>query len=155
MNMKPSIKKLLFCLCLLVGFAAVSQAQFRKIPDDVTEAFRKKYPDATHVSWKDKLSNFQASFEINGDEYIAFFSSSGEWQETDQKMEYEDLPDDVRDGFEKSKYNDWKKGDIYMIVKSDDDELITYRISVKKSAIQKKYLFFSNKGTLLRDAIIL
>ncbi|RFM28438.1 PepSY-like domain-containing protein [Deminuibacter soli] len=152
--MKRIIQCLTLCLLLTtIGFAG--KAQFRKIPEDVTEAFRKKFPNATKVSWKDKLSSFQASFEMDDEEYIAYFASSGDWQETDQKMEYEDLPDDVQDGFEKSKYTDWEKGDIYMIVKADDENLLSYRIAVKKNAIQKKYLFFANDGTLLRDAITL
>lgn len=153
--MNRLIKSLALCLLLAAGCTLHSNAQFRKLPDEVTEAFRKKFPEATHVSWKDKLSSFQASFEMEDEKYIAYFASSGEWQETDTKMDYEDLPDDVQDGFEKSKYNEWEKGDIYMIAKSDDENLLTYRIAVKKNSIQKKYLFFSNDGTLLRDAITL
>jgi len=57
----------------------------------------------------------------------------------------------VQDGFSKSKYSDWEKLSITEIEKSG--EQLQYRIYVKKSAIEKKYLFFDVNGKLLRDAI--
>lgn len=147
------MKKYIVVVLLLLGFTTTGIAQFRKIPADVTDAFRKKFPNAENVSWKDKLSAFQASFVMDEEEYTASFSSSGDWQETDRKSSFDDLPDDVVDGFQKSKYAEWETGDVYVIEKKDED--LTYRIFVKKNSLQKKYLFFNSDGELLRDALTL
>ncbi len=40
----------------------VTHAQLRKVPADVTEAFKAKFPDAKNVEWKDKLTAFLASY---------------------------------------------------------------------------------------------
>ncbi len=147
------MKKSMLTILLLIGVVVAGTAQFRKIPSDVTDAFRKKFPNAEKVAWKDKLSSFQASFIMDDDQYTASFSSSGDWEETDRKSSYDELPDDVKDGFEKSKYAEWKPGDVYVVEKRDED--ISYRIFVKKSSLQKKYLYFSSEGQLLRDALTL
>jgi hypothetical protein len=147
------MKKYIVVVLLLLGFTATGIAQFRKIPADVTDAFRKKFPNAENVSWKDKLSAFQASFVMDEEEYMASFSSSGDWLETDRKSSFDDLPDNVVDGFQKSKYAEWETGDVYVIEKKDED--LTYRIFVKKNSLQKKYLFFNSDGELQRDALTL
>ena len=147
------MKKSMLTILMLIGVVVAGTAQFRKIPSDVTDAFRKKFPNAEKVAWKDKLSSFQASFIMDDDQYTASFSSSGDWEETDRKSSYDELPDDVKDGFEKSKYAEWKPGDVYVVEKRDED--ISYRIFVKKSSLQKKYLYFSSEGQLLRDALTL
>ena len=147
------MKKSMLTILLVIGVVVAGTAQFRKIPSDVTDAFRKKFPNAEKVAWKDKLSSFQASFIMDDDQYTASFSSSGDWEETDRKSSYDELPDDVKDGFEKSKYAEWKPGDVYVVEKRDED--ISYRIFVKKSSLQKKYLYFSSEGQLLRDALTL
>jgi len=146
------MKKLLFS-CLFLSAVVLCDAQLRKIPADVTDAFASKYPHATRVEWKDKLQYFEADFELNGITISASFSSKGDWEGSERVINFDDLPGEVRDGFLKSKYADWKKNSMF-----ETQELgkpLRYRISVQKSGIQKKNLYFDTNGKLLKENISL
>lgn len=138
---------------LFVLFASIVNAQIRKIPAEVTDAFKTRYPHAEKVSWKDNLTNFEAQFTLNGYQMNADFNSKGEWLNSERKIKFEELPGAVQDGFSKSKYADWEKNDVVELDKNGD--ALQYRVSVKKSSVQKKYLYFDTNGKLLRDAITL
>ncbi len=150
------MKKIMF-LSLFVSFlimtSASSFAQFRKVPAEVTEALKSKYPDASNVSWKDKISVFVASFEMNNEKYEARFNDKGEWKSTEKQIDKNELPEEVKDGWEKSKYADWDLNNIYSIELPDN--VMQYRLQVGKSDIQKKNLLFNSDGKLLRDNITL
>ncbi len=141
-------KLTLLLILLISGFA---QAQIRKIPAAVTEAFKARYPHAEKVAWKDEITSFEAQFTLNGFAMTADFNSKGEWQNSEKKIKFTDLPAAVNDGFKKSRYADWETTNVVEIDKNS--ESLQYRIEVKKSAVQKKYLFFDTNGRLIRDAI--
>jgi hypothetical protein len=145
--------KLKGTLLLIILITTTVQAQFRKIPAVVTEAFKARYPHAEKVAWKDEMTSFEAQFTLNGFVMTADFNSKGEWQNSEKKIQFSDLPSAVNDGFKKSKYADWKIASIVEIDKNS--EALQYRIEVKKSAVQKKYLFFNTNGRLIHDAVII
>src|ERR1700730_5523960 len=104
------MKRGLFVFFLLVSFALSSQlssAQIRKIPSSATETFKQKYPDAEKVEWKDQLTHFTAKFQSGGKDYEAHFDNDGNWKESLVKLDESELPADVKEGFNKSKYSDW------------------------------------------------
>ena len=148
--MKKLLPAFLTILFIAAGISA-SFAQVRKIPSEVTEAFKQKYPDATNVEWRDKLSNFSAIFESENQHYQARFNSKGEWQLTEYEIEESDLPEEVKDGFDKSKYADWEIGTIYKIELSDGS--FQYRIETIKNDVRKKNLYFNSEGRLVKDKI--
>lgn len=135
----------------LVLFVAVvsANAQFRKIPAAVTDAFKAKYSNASGVEWKDKLSSFEADFTLGNKEMKAFFSSKGEWLKTETKHTYNSLPTDVKDGFKKSKYAEFSVVDITQI--DDKDKGVQYKVVVKKNEYTKRNLVFSKAGQLISD----
>jgi hypothetical protein len=144
----------LFTMLFLSALYTTVVAQVRKIPASVTEAFKDKYPDAGNVEWKDKLSGFIATFEENGTKYEARFSNKGIWENTENKIESDELPEAVNEGFEKSKYADeWNIESVYRI--ELPGEKIQYRMQVAKSDLQKKNLLFNSEGRLLKDRITL
>jgi len=142
---------------LILGLTSLavipSFAQIRKIPSEVTEALKEKYPDAENISWKDKLTVFAASFELNNEKYEARFNDKGEWKSTEKEISDSELPEEVKDGFEKSKYADWQQKFVYSIEMPNDE--MQYRILVAKNDFQKKNLLFNNEGKLLKDNITL
>ena len=143
-----------FLSMILMTFAVIpSFAQIRKTPSEVTEALKEKYPAAENVSWKDKLSVFAASFEMNNERYEARFTDKGEWKSTEKEISETELPDQVKDGFEKSKYADWEMKYAYFIELPDEET--QYSIQVAKNDIQKKNLLFNSDGKLLKDNITL
>jgi hypothetical protein len=143
--------KLKLTLLFLTFAAFATQAQIRKIPSEVTDSFAERYPHAQKVSWKDNITNFEADFLLNNYEMSAIFNSKGDWQSSEKKIKFEELPSAVQDGFSKSKYSDWEKLSVAEIEKNG--EQIQYRVYVKKSTVEKRYLFFDANGKLLRDAI--
>lgn len=137
-------------LCMVLGTA---QAQIRKVPAEVTNAFTAAYPSATNLTWKDNLTNFEAQFDISGNHAVAKFNSKGEWIETQKDLSFEGLSDGVKDGFNKSKYADWPKEEIKEI--SARNKATLYRVYVRKADLNKRYLYFNPKGQLVRDALTL
>ena len=145
---KPKYMKVKLLVVLLFVTTAVA-AQFRKIPVEVTEAMRTRYPHAEKVEWKDKISYFQASFVLNGFKMVAEFSGKGEWERTEREITINDLPGEVRVGFNKSKYAEWPVASVAEI--DVNNEGMRYRLFVKKSATSKKYLFFDTNGRLIKE----
>ena len=144
-------KKLIFSFVLLFVIFSVN-AQFRKIPAEVTDSFKTRYESASGVSWKDKLTSFEADFKQGDKEMKAFFTSKGEWIKTETKKGFEELPSEVKDGFQKSKYSELTPVDV-MLVEGKDSE-IQYRIIVKKNDFNKRSLLFSKDGKLISDNVL-
>lgn len=145
------MKKIIVAMLIMTVCAGSVMAQIRKMPAEVTNAFKEMFPNAENVSWKDNLTSWHASFSNGGVETDAWFSGKGEWKETNKAMDFENLPEAVKDGLEKSKYHEWTPGDVAEVTKKDKS--LQYRIYVEKSSVvQKKYLYFNAKGQLQREA---
>lgn len=145
--------KRILLLSLFFCFAFLADAQIRKIPAEVTDAFAARYPHATKVEWKDKLQYFEASFQLNGSGISADFSSKGEWQGSERFLNFDQLPAEVKDGFLKSKYTDWDKKSVIEV--QELGKPLQYKINVYKTDLQKKNLFFDANGKLLKENIAL
>jgi hypothetical protein len=148
----PNNMKMKVLLTTVLAFVLLStQAQFRKVPMEATNAFKEKYASATNVSWRSGLTTHKAQFELNGVKYTAEFKNTGEWIKTEGVLTYDKLPSEVSDGFHKSLYSGWERQELIQI--DTKDKGTEYRIKVKKSDIGKKYLFFNPQGQLVKEAI--
>ena len=94
-----------------------------------------------------------ASFDQDNEHYEARFSNKGVWQNTESELKTEELPGSIKDGYDKSKYAEWKMNNITKI--DLPGEKVQYRIVAEKSDLQKKNLLFSTTGQLLKDNITL
>lgn len=128
-------------------------AQFRKIPAEVTDSFKARYANASGVSWKDKLSAFQADFEVNNRKMKAYYSSKGEWIKTESQLSVKTLPAEVLDGFKKSKYAALEVLEAMELEEGNSGK--QYKVVVKKTDFGKKSLLFSASGQLLSDNLLL
>jgi hypothetical protein len=148
-------KYILFALLCPMLFFGAAHAQIRKIPGEVTDAFKNQYPHASGASWSDKLSNFQVDFTMNNGVYMAKYDSKGVWKSTEQTITAAQLPGAVRDGFSKSIYatKDWEIKE-YIIVTMPGN-VLKYRILVRKNAIDKKYLYFDSGGKMIDETTTL
>ena len=142
-----------FFILLIVSIIGLSSVgQVRKIPSEVTDAFAKQYPAASKIEYEDNLLNVHVHFVLDNLKWIAKYENDGKWKETEKQFGYDQLPSDVRDGFQKSKYaRGWKVKETSIIYLPNDDT--RYRVKVEKGDVQKKYLFFDEKGSLIRDAL--
>jgi len=138
----------------LIGFvliANVLSAQVREIPEAVKETFTTQYPGAESVAYEDNLVSVQVHFQMNGEKMVAAYTNKGRWKDTEKDMNFDQLPELVKDGFQKSKYADWKVSDVKMIYLPGGAD--RYRIKAEKSDIQKKNVYFNKSGRLVEDAI--
>jgi hypothetical protein len=143
-------KAVLVITVLVFGFS--SFAQIRKTQVAVTQAFEKQYPNASGVQYEDNLINVQVRFASDSGKMIAKYNGDGTWKETEREFNYDDLPADVKIGFDKSKYaTDWKVKETAIIYLPNND--MRYRVKVEKNDLQKKYLFFDKNGRLIKDSL--
>ena len=138
----------------LAGFIMVSNvlfAQVRDIPEAVKETFSTQYPGAENVKYEDNLVSVQVHFQVNGEKMVAAYNNKGRWKDTEKDWNFDQLPETVKDGFQKSKYADWKVTEVKMIYRPGGSD--RYRIKAEKSDIQKKHIFFNKDGRLVEDSI--
>ena len=144
------MKKLIVLLVICVfGYRVDIQAQLRKLPAAVTEAFAKKFPNAHHVTWRDKISVFAATFEQDEQSIMAKFNGDGSWVVTEQKLALVNIPPAVKDGLDKSMYANWTLKEAVWVQEPEQENY--YRLTVKESTFNKKYLRFDGNGRLIKE----
>lgn len=124
-------------------------AQLRAIPQEVKEAFGRQYPQAEAVRYEDKLLYVNVYFKKGQSSSCARYSSKGAWQFTETGMDFSSLPASVQDGFNKSKYLDWKVDHSYLVDLPGGKH--QYKLQVEKSPVAKRNLLFNERGRLLSD----
>jgi hypothetical protein len=101
-------------LCGLIAVAALAGATLAqplaadKVPANVRDAFRSKFPGVSQVEWKRKSDkNYEAEFTLKGVEVAAKFDAEGKWLETETAIEPSALTKEVRATLAKD-YKDYK-----------------------------------------------
>jgi hypothetical protein len=150
--MKIKISVFILGLILMMPMVAL-KAQLIKVPAEVKQAFEAKFPGAKEVDWTNNFGDPEVTFVHDGKNCKAQFNSKGEWKKTETKTSYDALPDEVKEGYNKSKYaQKWKVNSAYRI---ENPKEIYYRVNIYKSDVQLKNLYFNEKGQLLKDPITL
>ena len=142
---------LMVSLLLLLSLSSFSQVT--KVPQVAKDNFARQYPEAREINWDNDVINVSVRFELNGERMNAEYSNKGIWKKTEKDWDYDKLPDDVKDGFDKSKYADREVVETVIVYLPGDVQ--QYRLKVEKNDLQKKYLFFDDDGRLIREAITL
>ncbi len=128
-----------------------SNAQVTTIPEQAKESFFKQYPDAKNVKWENNVVNVNVRFEQDSSVMNAEYSNKGIWKNTLKDWTYDKLPNDVKEGYNKSKFSGREVTDVKMLYLPG--YVIQYRLKVEKSGLEKKYLFFSTEGRLMRSSV--
>ena len=137
----------------LIFFTGITFSQIREIPKAVEETFANQYKGASGIDFKDQLVRVDVSFELEGEKMLASYTNKGLWKETQKEWSFDQLPQEVKDGFNKSKYADREVEDVIVLYLPGGIE--QYRIKAKKNGVEKKYVYFNPKGRLLREAVTL
>jgi hypothetical protein len=154
MRLKNTIMKTTcFLVSLLLLLSISSFSQVTKVPQVAKDNFARQYPEAREVKWDNDVINVNVRFELNGEKMSAEYSNKGIWKKTEKDWDYDQLPDDVKDGFDKSKYAERDVVETVIVYLPGDVQ--QYRLKVEKNDLQKKYLFFDDDGRLIREAITL
>lgn len=139
-----------FILLFTLIITATSNAQLIKVPDLVKQAFDKQYPDAKEVDWKGGLDYHTVTFKLSDKKYKATYTKDGNWNATETTIAFEELPKSVQLSFGASNYKAWTVKEVAEIVKPRA-EANEYKVTVQKSAINKKILMFDAKGRLYEE----
>lgn len=150
---KITMKSLLLFAALFLMASLPSFSQIREIPKIVEENFANQYQGASNIEFRDQLVRVDVHFDLEGEKMIASYSNKGVWKETQKAWEFEKLPEEVKVGFEKSKFADREVTETVVIYLPGGSE--QYRVLARKNDVEKKYLFFNPKGRLLRTALTL
>lgn len=89
------MKRMLAVAALVVGFVAQSFATGKdenKVNLAVVKSFNNNFAEAENVRWKVGDNFVKASFELEGDNYEAFYSPTGDFMGTTKAIEYKKLP---------------------------------------------------------------
>lgn len=115
--MRSAFIKTSLCLILYFSFTGCEIPK-GGVPDEVKEAFAKKYPGENDPDWHlDKNGNYEAKFKKKGIHYRADFTPKGAWVETETNIKEKDLPDAVKKVM-KEKYDDFKISEIEKVESS-------------------------------------
>lgn len=143
----------LFVMLFFVSASFNTYSQVTSIPDQAKENFFKQYPDAKNVQWENNVVKVNVRFEQDSNQLNAEYNNKGIWKNTLKDWSYEKLTDDVKEGFQKSKYADREITDVKVLYLPG--YVIQYRLKVEKSEVEKKYLFFNTQGRLVRNSVTL
>ena len=146
-------RRLLLTGVILFAITVTSFSQIREIPQAVRETFANQYPKAENTDFKDFLAKVEVNFEMNGEQMVATYTNKGDWRGTEKDYRFDELEEEIKDGFQKSKFAEWDITETKVLYLPGGSE--QYRIRVRKSDVQKKYLYFNTKGRLLREAVTL
>ncbi len=141
------MKKFYFISAALMAAQTLIFAQ-TKTPASVIDAFKNKFPNATVVKWdKENAHEYEASFTWNGSKFSSNFSDMGEWLETESAITFDQLPEKVKQTFNKGH----KEEKIKAVAKIENSKGQTkYEVEVKK--MEKTIeLFYNTDGTELKD----
>jgi len=142
------LKRILPMMIGLTLISFVASAQFVDVPDVVLKAFDQKFPEAKQVEWLHNIGKPEVRFMQSEKKCWARFTSKGVWEVTETKIAETDLPQEVQDGFHKSKYISWP---VKEVSKFERVSGVTYKIAVSKGTLNSKSLYFNEKGQLQKD----
>ena len=76
-------------------------------------------------------------------------------KETEREWSFDQLSEEIKSGFERSKYADenWIQKETALVYLPDGST--QYRLKVEKGDIQKKYIFFNKRGRMIRESFTL
>lgn len=145
--------KRMFLYSLFLIISTASFAQLREIPKEVREQFQSQYPAAVDVEYRDNIIDVHVIFHLDSARMVAKYTNRGAWKETERTWSFDLLPVEVKEGFDKSRYVDWKITETVLLYLPGGGE--QFRIKVEKNELTKRYLFFNRKGRLVKDGLTL
>lgn len=146
-------KNIFFPLALSAAILTTinAEAQIRDIPPTVTDAFTQQYSEGDSVKYEDKLVYVLVHFQRHDSVSTARYTSKGIWQWTETEIPFTSLPENIQDGFNKSKYIGWQVDHTFLV--NLPGRLTRYKLQVEKNTVQKRNLYFNSRGRLLSDNV--
>ncbi|MDB4572101.1 PepSY-like domain-containing protein, partial [Akkermansiaceae bacterium] len=136
-----------FLLATILSFTSFADLV---VPETVDDAFRQKYPNAPEPTWEvDTNGSYEANYKINGVKYRADFTKEGIWSETENNIDFNELPPDVRSAY-LLKYSSEDFRDAEAVDSATQG--IFYEIEIV-SGTSKIDVMFDNKGQIITPGV--
>ena len=139
------MKNIFFVVAFI--FMSVASCISQNIPQVVASAFQIKFPKATNIKWgKENAHEYEAEFKIDGIDYSANFSGSGEWLETEISFTFDQLPTNVKAAFNSSH----KDAKVKEVAKIETSKGITkYELEIKQG-VKTVDILYNTEGLELK-----
>lgn len=146
--------KLLFLAFMVSGLAFYScdDDDNLKVSDNFKSAFKSLYPNAKNVEWEKKRGYYVADFWRSDmkAEAEAWFNEQAQWTMTVTEISYNDLPQEVKNGYQASEYSHWRLDDTDKVERHEMETV--YIIEVEKNN-QEYDLYYTPDGTLIKAVL--
>lgn len=113
----------------------------------IIRAFNSKYPKAEKIEWETQAGYYIAECRDLGVKKKIWFDESGKWKMTETELKYRNLPQLIRENFERSIYNSWEKDGMEKIERTGMKPV--YLIEVEKEG-QHTGLYYGSDGQLAK-----
>ena len=134
---------------LLLAACFTINSLFAKIPEKLANAFHLKYASATNVKWKNNVINYTVTFKLMNAQYHATYDKKGEWLQSEKKIIMKnDLPEVVKNSFDKSDYASWTIQSLYEEFLPKEQP--RYHIRAAKGSLQRKNIVFDFQGHIIK-----
>jgi hypothetical protein len=137
--------KNVFILAFMLLSANLLFAQ-KGVPANAIATLKQKFPEAQKSKWgKEKDGGFEANFKVNGKSLSMTFSPTGEWLETESRIEVSALPAPVVAAFKKTHAS----ATIKAAEKIEKANAVSYEIEYKEG-LKSKEIVYDAQGTALK-----
>lgn len=112
-------------------------------------AFDALYPNATGVSWEREGNYYVADFwrvDMNS-EAEAWFNGTAQWQMTVTEINYNGLPQAVKDAYTAGEYGSWRVEDVDMVERTGMETVYVLEV---ENGNQEYDLYYATDGTLIK-----
>ena len=142
--MKRILSIMAFVFCFYASNAQDEKVELEKVPVNIAEAFKTKYPVTTDQKWtRDRKKNYTVQFKVNDLKCRAWYNKEAVWGGGSFGMKFDELPQAVKDGFAATECKDWKLIEVF---RNENGYDTVYFITVKNK--EKRILSFGADGKL-------
>jgi uncharacterized protein YxeA len=126
-----------------------------ELPANAENAFMETHPEVKSVRWKLDKNRYIGEYSDKGRRMYFITSPEGEWQETAAEYNFQQLPQPVRDAYNKAQYKDWEVYNAEFIrpAFAEDESNVKFRIHMYKLNPDNNYTYktltYDPQGNLL------
>ena len=130
---------------IIIGMAIYMYYIYTNAPEGARNGFAQKFPDMASAGWmKESANEWEAEFDMNGEDYAAIFTEDGTWVRTEHEIEEKDLPEKVWNLLNE-KFKDYRIDEIEYVENADSST--GYNIELEKD--EELRIFISSEGELV------
>ncbi len=131
-------------VAMIVSFAACAQ---KNVPAKAKDAFNQKFPNAQNVNWGKEGSNvWEAEFKMNGKEMSANYDPDGNWKETEEEIQENEVPEVVNNALQ----TNYPDATISHVFKVENTEGISYEYEIKNNG-NKMEVVLDSSGNIKKS----